>query len=116
MAGLRGVTVGDFALNEDVGEIASEEVADRAGQLGDREDAAFGAKVELKLAHGDVARGPWAVARECRVAGFSYVWQGKELAEKGSVNAERKGLTRGTMTDWRRARWWLAPLPPGLFA
>lgn len=51
VAGLRFVTVGDFAFDEDVGEIASEKIADAAGEFGDGVDTALGHQVELELAH-----------------------------------------------------------------
>ena len=49
--GLRFVAVGDFAFDEDVGEISREEIADASGEFGDRVDAALGHQVELELAH-----------------------------------------------------------------
>ena len=51
VAGLGFVAVGDFALDQDVGEVACEEIADGPGEFGDREDAAFWAEVELELGH-----------------------------------------------------------------
>jgi hypothetical protein len=48
---LRELAVGEFAFDEDVGEVAGQEVADSAGQLADGEDAAFGDEIELELAH-----------------------------------------------------------------
>src|SRR5207248_4162072 len=52
VAGLRFAAVGDFALDEDVGEIAGEEIADASGELADGQDLASGLKVEGELAHG----------------------------------------------------------------
>jgi hypothetical protein len=56
------VAVGDFAFDEDIGEVADEQVTDGEGELGDGEDAAFGAEVELELAHGEVTRDSWSAA------------------------------------------------------
>src|SRR5258708_25136044 len=52
VAGLGLVAIGDFPGDPNVGEIASEEVANLCGELGDREGTAFRHEVELKLAHG----------------------------------------------------------------
>src|SRR5437588_144866 len=43
--------VGDFALDENVGEISREQVADAGGELADGEDLASGLEVEGELAH-----------------------------------------------------------------
>ena len=51
MAGLRGVGVGDFALDGDVGKFAGEQVADAAGKVADRPDAALGHEGHLKRRH-----------------------------------------------------------------
>src|SRR6266403_2330519 len=51
VAGLGFVAIGDFASDPDIGKVAGEKVADLGGQLGDREGAAFGHQVELKLTH-----------------------------------------------------------------
>ena len=51
VAGLWELTVGEFAFDEDVGEVAGQEIADSCGQLADGKDAALGHEVELKLAH-----------------------------------------------------------------
>jgi hypothetical protein len=52
VAGLGFAAVGDFALDEDVGEVAGEKIADAAGKLADRQDLAVGLEVEGELAHG----------------------------------------------------------------
>jgi hypothetical protein len=39
---LRFVAVGDFAFDQDVGEIAGEKIADASGEFGDRVNATFG--------------------------------------------------------------------------
>src|SRR6266404_6827582 len=95
MAGLGFVAVGDFAGDRDVGEVASEEVADPGGQFADREGAALGHEVELKLAHARF--GMWVVAK---IEGgtpppplFSDVWQGKDLTAHIFVCVAGKGVT-----------------------
>jgi len=45
VAGLGFVAIGDFAADPDVGEVASEEVANPGGQFADREGAALGMRL-----------------------------------------------------------------------
>src|SRR5207245_1861672 len=52
VAGLRFAAVGDLALDEDVGEIPCEEVADAGSKLAYGEYRAGGLEVKGKLAHG----------------------------------------------------------------
>ena len=42
VAGLWELAVREFAFDQDVGEVAGQEVADSSGELGDGVDAAFG--------------------------------------------------------------------------
>ena len=53
MAGLGGVRIGHFALDEDVGKLAGEEIADAHGEVAHRPDGAAGHQRKLKgLYHG----------------------------------------------------------------
>src|SRR6266446_5041310 len=106
MAGLGFVAVGDFAGDRDVGEVASEEVADPGGQFADRERAALGHEIELKLAHARF--GMWVVAKIEEDTPppplFSDVWQGKDLTAHIFVCVAGKGVTDvNTEMEWRLA-------------
>ena len=52
VVGLGFATVGDFALDEDVGEVTGKQVADAGGELAYGEHLAGGLEVKGKLAHG----------------------------------------------------------------
>ncbi len=57
MAGLGGVGVGDFALDENVGELAGQQIADARGEVADRPDGAARASAEAERVL------PWAKFR-----------------------------------------------------
>ena len=96
VTGLRFVAVGDFAFDEDVGEVAREEIADASGEFGNRVDAPLGHQVELELAHGacSVVRVPSSV-----------------------LPSRMRTIEAGSMTfaaRWRKSLGDLDP-PPGVF-
>ena len=51
MAGLGFAAIGDFALDEDVGEVAREQVADASREFTDGKNLAGGLEIECELAH-----------------------------------------------------------------
>jgi hypothetical protein len=51
VAGLGFAAVGDFPLDENVGEISGQQVADARGKFADGKDLARGLEVEGELAH-----------------------------------------------------------------